>query len=388
LIHGKTIYFLVLFFFLHLFQGYGQSYKVVFYDQCKKEYTDFPTCFYQLKDEQGKLYSIDIKNTEKDFFIKLPHLGEYTVDWGCLGDEDNSLFKVEIKDTKLYIDTISLQSLYIARHISNPPLVEYMCCDSVCDGKFADYYYNGTIWKTGTFKKGQAIDTLKEYYENGKLKRVYVPFLKWWKKYDYTHKRPKFLLLEYHKKGYLEMKTDSRISRETIFYANGKIKSDHWYKKDKYTEYDTNGVKSAIILFDKEEDWGWDGSYIKEGYYANGKIKYKYKKQYKDKDGVSYNYQEFGMNGDLIRECYFFIEKEKYKLGTDNFPNNITDVPQENMKEDILYVSPKEKIVRSYTFNTENGIRVLCKTFTRKMKLSENKWITKYGNVEYYNSCK
>jgi hypothetical protein len=375
-------YILWLIFYLFFYKGFGQSYKIIFYNQCTKTYSNLPECFYSLRDKRDCTFRVNHYN--EDFFVKLPKTGKYKVYLSCMNVwEEDTPIEVDINHT-LRIDTISLQSLDIVNYISNPPTSEYLCCEAVCEGKFTDYYHNGKIRKTGIFKKGQAIDTLKEYYLNGRLKSLFIPLQRWWKKYNYVTKRPDYIWMDYHEKGYLIKLWNTRKKQEIVYHPNQKIKINYQYKKKpKYSEYDTNGIKRAIILFNQKGEYSWkEGIEIKKGFFVDGKIQYIYKKQ--DIGGKhQFSYQEYDQNNNLIRMTEF--SGDYWSFGYCNYPESIDNVSSEYMKEDIVYISQNEKVRKKYTIDfLEGGKRILKKIETDRMNLVDGTWII-ISNTEYYN---
>ncbi|MCU0437943.1 MAG: hypothetical protein MUC49_08490 [Raineya sp.] len=381
----KYIFFLI--FFLYFNKGLGQSYKIIFYNQCTKIYSDFPECFYTLKDHRDCTYYVNTHNEGKESFIKLPNTGKYRLHSDCLDDDDFFKFEVNIKNNALKIDTFNIVCLKLLRQISNPPISHYYCCDTVCNGRFTDYYHNGKIRKTGVFKKGQAIDTVKEYYSSGGLKRLFIPLQKWWKKYDYVRKRPDYIWMDYHEKGYLMRLLNTRKNNEIIYHPNQKIKSNYQYeKKQKYIEYDTNGIKRAIILFNQKEEYSWEEAIdIKKVFFADGSLQYVFKKT--ESWGLNnYFYQEYNKKGDLVRVTEFCGEYWKYGASPNHYPESIEAIPTEYMKEDILYISSTERIKKTYTVDVlEKGKRILQKVRTENMRLTNGTWITEQSKTEYYN---
>jgi hypothetical protein len=305
----------------------------------------------------------------------------------CLDDDDFPPLEINIKNNALEIDTFNIVCLQLLSQLSTPPISHYYCCDSICNGRFTDYFYNGKIRKTGVFKKGQAIDTVKEYYANGRLKRLFIPLQRWWKRYDYVKKSLDFIWMDYHEKGYLARLWNTRGNIEISYHPNQKIKSKYQYKKKKkYIEYDTNGIKRAIILFNQKEENYINEIGIKKGFFADGSLQYIFKKENRGSLN-SYFYQEYDKKGDLIRSTEFDgDEYQHYGIYYNNYPESIEHVPLQYMKEDILYISSSEKIKKIYEVDSsKKGKRTLQKIISEKWTKINGTWITELSNTEYYN---
>ena len=154
--------------------------------------------FYSLK--KGKT-EYQISNLDNPI-IKVPSNGVYEL----ISEETNEKLSIEIslnnsKDTLLFPSIYeyikSLPPSY-KKDISESELKKlrkesrfvYMKCDSTLNGEQKDFFTNGKMRIYGNFKNGFAVGEIKEYYQNGNIKR----------------------LLTYDNDGYLKKKVDYNIN--------------------------------------------------------------------------------------------------------------------------------------------------------------------------------
>lgn len=224
-------------------------------------------------------YSISIANN-KSFAINgivpgtpilLPGTGTYNI-WMDL----ENYWEFTLQDSSPKVDTFYISMIFHSIWISTPPFSEYFCCQDSCQGKQIEWYKKGIKKLEGTFKDGQPTDTLKEYFPNGKPRRI---------SYKYKRKRgrgifrsnhyllkeyysnghqqlvidsPKNIYIEYYENGNLKLNKSNKFYKE--FYENGNLKFDYTIKKASLfrfklfihasrMQYDTLGNKEKEIVF-------------------------------------------------------------------------------------------------------------------------------------------
>ncbi|KOS05544.1 hypothetical protein AM493_05470 [Flavobacterium akiainvivens] len=212
--------------------GYSQiKYVPVMINQCtgNKDYE-----YFQLTDWKGETYT----NTDNDT-ITLPEPGVYQMHH----DFKEAPVSIKFNDTEIRTDTFYTTKLNLSIYISNPPFSEYFSCGEKANGLVTDYYFNGTIRQTGTFKNGQLDGFLKMYSNLGKLQEMHFKHKKKWSKTEYytngtiksyTGNINGFEHNEYYNDGKLSLHETS--SGFMIYNSTGTINQTlRWKKKKRIT---------------------------------------------------------------------------------------------------------------------------------------------------------
>lgn len=183
-------------------------YQPIIINQCTGE---IEIAFWSIADTNENHYWLeDLMKNE----IELPELGVYYLHMGLGVKIDREPpFVIEIDSKGINHDTFYTKKFEIVTYVSNPPVSEYLDCDSLANGKTIDYYYNGNVRQSGIFQNGYPIDTVKQYYYTGELKSLYIP----------------------------NLKLGKWRGRNFEFFRDGKLKKDHFPKKRYTIEYYSNG---------------------------------------------------------------------------------------------------------------------------------------------------
>ncbi|MBN1253638.1 MAG: hypothetical protein JXR51_00320 [Bacteroidales bacterium] len=302
----------------------------------------------------------------------LPDTGVYKMYINLNTDE---AFDIKIETFGFSSDTFYLPKINNVSYMSNPPFSEYFNCDSLCNGKLTDYYYNGKMRLTSVFKNGQVIDTLKEFYRNGNVKSIYYPYKK---RYKFAgQKYHEVLRINYDKNGNCLNYKDSKLGIEKKYYQNGKLKSEYYFKnKNKnYTEYFENGkIKISINKDTKNE------------YFLNGNLKMHMQKHESFSDKlfrkinrthsilITYEFQEFDSIANLLRNGKFISDNWEY-IFSYRFPECFNKITAKDFREILYQTNPKTKEIFHWNLYYENGDYKGTKTIVTKYELTGDNWI-------------
>lgn len=181
--------------------AYGQiTYTAVFIDKCTNEVTDAYWC---LKGSEN-FYFPEMNDLKT---VDIPSAGSYLLTFTLKYDEDP--IEIVINNNQSRTDTF-----YISRLRFNPGVgySYYTECDSLANGHLISYYPHGATKMIGTFKEGQVSDSLREFYQSGELKEVFIPHEKGWRR------------VKYYKDG--KIKTEYDLQKRFIkeFYPNERLK--------------------------------------------------------------------------------------------------------------------------------------------------------------------
>jgi len=197
--------------------------------------------------------------------VELPDTGMYKMDLN-LGD---MIYDIHIDSYGYSSDTFNIPLYHLIFYVSTPPTWDYCCGknfgEDLCNGLLVDYYYNGNIHLIGTFKNGQPIDTLQEYYENGTLKSI-----EYYSPNKYVQKKPYWVQYRWHKlfdkEGRCTFEYNNKTKEEKQYYPNGNLyKFSHYVRvnnfnlTDNYQEYYENGNLKIIEKKRSREEYHENG---------------------------------------------------------------------------------------------------------------------------------
>lgn len=215
-----TLYIFILFCSINLTFGQKIEFKPIFINQCDGKITN-----------KVDWVLLDSNNNVVVFFeledvVALPYLGNYKLyETDDFFQEDDNYYAINIEKQGLNTDTFYTKKIELLLYVSNPHRSGHYSCGHLASGTLTDYYYNGNIRLIGTFKDGQPIDTLKEFYTDGAIKEIDIP------------------------------KTKQRI----IYFRNGNVKFTAFNRskrKRHIVEYYENGnLKSHQVLNEKNGQW-------------------------------------------------------------------------------------------------------------------------------------
>ncbi|MFD1015485.1 hypothetical protein [Winogradskyella rapida] len=138
--------------------------------------------FYSLKKGEQTYEILNLDNP----VIRVPTSGIYQL----ISEETNEKLKIEISTNKSK-DTLLLPSIYKLEGILPPSYKKdiseselkklrkesrsvFRKCDSNLNGEQKEYFTNGIIRFYGNFENGYAIGEIKEYYQNGNIKKLLI----------------------------------------------------------------------------------------------------------------------------------------------------------------------------------------------------------------------
>lgn len=153
------------------------------------------------------------ENNRSMQIVELPDTGLYEISWYSDFTVPNYF---RINKCGLTTDTFKTQKVWQTEGITDPPDNHYYCCEGRCNGEFIDYYHNGKIRLIGKFKDGLRSDTLKEYYQNGKLERIFSNYKNTYK--IRNTKYHEFMMTENYEDGNLKRIVDTKKDLINIFF--------------------------------------------------------------------------------------------------------------------------------------------------------------------------
>lgn len=343
-----SIYILILILTQTLF---GQTtYEPIFINQCNNE-SEKDVIWYLT--DSSKAYGMENYESKS---IELPKAGFYNLYIKL----DSLPIAVEITANKANRDTIFLKKLELAIYVSNPPHSDYFECGNLANGKITDFYANGNLRTKGTFKDGQPIDTLFEYYRNGKLSELLIPRKKWKK-------------ITYFTNGQIKSILDTKKKYKKDYYLNGNLKKeDYWNRRHlKITEYNESGNviktknnkeqnkfnKNGIVIekISRKEILVFDRIFAKNKYDRNTRF-------------YEYKWDTFDENGTIKRRIIFNING----FLNSPFPDSLKQIDEFQFEKILFYENGKEskKIEFNYVFENNDAIK---KMFV--FRKEEEEWI-------------
>ena len=240
---------ILLLFYSFLFLPFTKSqsqeiiYKPVFISQCTGEKVSID--WWLSHSSIDSFYLLNMGEYQDS--LLLPILGSYKLYHEYDLDYSENKPQKKFFNYGIYYDTILLERLVFVRVVG--PYAKYHDCDSQANGLVIDYFYNGNIRKIGTFKDGDAVDTVKVYYPSGVLREMEIPQEKRWMKYY-----PNVILAS-------DYNTSKRYDK--TYYATGRLSEMHtWKRKSQFykrKEYFENGTlrvnenQRRRLVFTKEE---------------------------------------------------------------------------------------------------------------------------------------
>lgn len=283
--------------------------------------------------------------------IKLPRKGYYRL------FTKNSLeeFDIFIKEEGKILDTILLQTLVFNQYVGSS---NYTFCDSLANGKLEDYYLNENKRIRGTFKNGQPVDTLIEYYESGQIKKVFIPNNEGWESW------------QYYENGILKNEISIKENFEKNYYETGQIKEIWDRKKDFLRGYYSNG----LVMFEGNRkrhkyysEKGIKIGEIKKRRYRKLEREMNIGKEYKKVKYNKYKMKFFDIFGKLEKVVVFSCTKWKFSLSHSNM-YEISDRIECHMVEKIVSLnennSKKNELI--YYCEEKHKYKMISEYFKKK----------------------
>ncbi|MGH1337736.1 MAG: hypothetical protein ACRBFS_16570 [Aureispira sp.] len=197
----------------YTFTLWGQIiYAPVFMDPCSQK--EDTTHSWHLEDSLETIYNLEDEDKKNYTGILLPQAGTYQLHYAST----QAPILVTVHN-KINRDTFFLQEL---RLIENPlsPFSEFIYCDNPAQGAITTYYYNGNKRAQGHFEKGQPIDTIFYYRQNGDYDNLFVVSKNNWQRINYFETQQ------------IESIYDTKTRTHQTFYPSQQLKSKRHWKKD------------------------------------------------------------------------------------------------------------------------------------------------------------
>ena len=198
--------------------------------------------------------------------INLPRFGKYRLHTYDLEPRTNA--EIEINDTGLHIYKIIEPKIILRTYNVLHPSSHYKICNKLAEGYQEDFYPNGNIRIRGTFTKGEAKDSLVEFFSNGAthFRSFYLPLNLYIQEYDSLSNLIK-VSHNYHEHGYLTdyektlCFTNGNVKRIEVrsghiitfkeYYLSGLLKSEQ--TKNYFKEYYENGKEKVICAWERKK---------------------------------------------------------------------------------------------------------------------------------------
>lgn len=192
--------------------------------------------------------------------------------------------------------------------------VIYNCGNAPCEGVKKAFHANGQLQISGTFEKGIAIDTLKEFDTNGQMMRVFLPDTE------------TGFEMQFYTDGQVKRIYENKTNQCTYYYNNGNIWLTYTHDagtRSNVTQYYENG---QVRLTQKNN--------TQTVYYPNGNIAYEFKRKVEMKKGdialYNYSYEAFNQTNVKITTATFQATSIDYK---NDFPVTIADVMEKDFNK-------------------------------------------------------
>ncbi len=246
----------------------------------------------------------------------------------------------------------------------------YNCSGEPCEGNQTDYYDNEEtkVRKTGRFKSGMPVDTIKEYYENGVLKSLYYPYKR---KYKYCGRKYNYCLyIEYDEQGNCIRYTNDKDGIERKYRSDGMLISVLYYCRRKgsakyYVENFPGSKKKSVITKGNKYDYD-ENERLRRHWMCKSTS---YDKKSKVMSGTFY-FEEYDVAGDISRIGRFYsnlYEYDQWLHISPEFPADLDSVPVQDFKE-IVY--PRLNIKDVYRWDYANN-----RTRIIRYKLNGKVWV-------------
>lgn len=301
------------------------QYSPVFIDQCTQEVVEMTGSF--------SIFDGETWHRNYSFFnvngYSLNKTGRHSIQFNTSRDSVIFHYDPTIKSR----DTFYVPAIEEWFAVSNPPNVSYTFCGKVADGKLKDYYYDGSLRKSGTFKEGKLIDTLFTYHSNGQLAgKMHSPELHYFSK-------------TYYENGQLHNHINYKKRIEKTYYDNGQVSADvKWSRRFRYKTrtFEPDGSLSGEIRKNKRFYYRNDtlesklisrrqiGTMIRDWFVSNNSFRYG--------PWYSCKWKSFNESGDVHR----IIKFQNPGRFDSRFPDSL-ETDQYDLVSEILFYSNGKK---------------------------------------------
>lgn len=239
--------------------------------------------------------------------------------------------------------------------------VVYNCGSTPCNGVVKSVYENGQVQIEGTFENGIAIDTVKEFANDGQMTRLFHPCnVNGFEKQFYAN-------------GQLKREYKNGTNECTYYYNDGKV----WLK---YTNNEIGQRSNVTQFYENGQTRLEQKGNTQIAYYPNGKVAAKCKRSVANKmdrafgETVAYYNYEFTTYteaGIEVTTAKFSATDMDYKCG---FPLSLSEV---NDFESIIYFDEAGKEAKKEEFTYISNSKVKKVTYTAQF----GKWIATESNT-------
>jgi antitoxin component YwqK of YwqJK toxin-antitoxin module len=240
--------------------------------------------------------------------------------------------------------------------------VVYNCGSTPCNGVVKSVYENGQVQIEGTFENGIAIDTVKEFANDGQMTRLFHPCnVNGFEKQFYTD-------------GQLKREYKNGTNECTYYYNDGKV----WLK---YTSNEIGQRSNIVQFYENGQTRLVQKGNTQTAYYQNGKVAAKCKRSVANKIDrafgeiiIDYNYEftTYTEVGVEVTTAKFSGTDMDYKYG---FPLSLSDVSD---FESVTYFDEAGKAAKKEEFTYISNTRVKKVTYVSQF----GKWIATESNTE------
>ena len=210
------------------------TFEPTFINQCSNEVESFQSWYI------AHPYKTYIERDFKEKMVTLPDTGVYHFYWNM----SSTPIEIIINKKGINRDTFFTKRITLKQFII--PSSEYLECGNPANGKLTDYYFNGKTRMKGIFENGQPIDTLFSYNRSGQLTEIFISNKKGWKK------------INYFKNGHTKSEeTKSKKNKQTLkeYYQNGVLKRTQNHKSLEIYNQDKVAIekitRKEILIFER-----------------------------------------------------------------------------------------------------------------------------------------
>jgi antitoxin component YwqK of YwqJK toxin-antitoxin module len=225
--------------------------------------------------------------------------------------------------------------------------VVYNCGSTPCNGVVKSLHDNGQVQIKGTFENGIAVDTVKEFADNGQMIRLFHPC------------NINGFEQQFYADGQLKREYINGTNECTYYYNDGKV----WLK---YTNNEIGQRSDVVQFYENGQTRLAQKGNTQTAYYPNGKIAAKCKRSVANKMDrafgetvVFYNYEftTYTESGIEVTTAKFSGTDMDYKCGFPLSLNDVTDF------ESVIYFDEAGKAAKKEEFTYISNTKVKKVTY-------------------------
>ncbi|MEM6271925.1 MAG: hypothetical protein AAF998_20980 [Bacteroidota bacterium] len=224
--------------------------------------------------------------------------------------------------TAMWSQTV-YDTIFVVNCVSNPPTSDFICDTGKCEGPCIAYFTNENFLLRGTFRDGQPMDSVINYFPSGQMEYVFIPSR------GNKHGRS----IDYYPSG--RQKSEYDVARRTSaeYYPSGQVKErSRWDRKFAVSseEFRPDGTlcqktrPRAQFRYDDRGAW-------------REKIRFKPVRASDETSSAfqryKYRWESFVGRGQMVRR----IDHRIYDFPGTYFAEHLLDIDTSDFEEVVLY---------------------------------------------------